>query len=155
LKDIIGSAFFAGVSVFVYFASESFALEGNNASSLARNPALYPRIFAFIMIVLSLVVLVKAIRNGALGKLKIEIDRKKLRNVAVLVALVFLYVLSINYLGYLASSMVFLFLLILLYGGTVKQGVKNCIPITLGLYLIFQIIFKIPLPVGELFELLK
>jgi len=153
MKDFIGAIVCILIAVFVFAASEVFALKGPNAVSLSRNPALYPRILAAIFCILAIVLMIKAIRDDALKNIKITVDKQKLKEVSRLVFIVLFYIITINYFGYLISSIVFTFILLLVYGGTMKQAMVLSIPITVSLYVVFQVIFNVPLPIGELIEL--
>lgn len=153
MKDFVGSIICILVSVFIFVTSEVFALKGPNASSLSRNPALYPRILAAVFLILAIILLVNSIRGGALKNIKITVDKQSLKKVSILVFIVLLYIISINYFGYIISSIVFTAILIVVYGGTIKQALLLSIPVSVSLYVIFQMVFKVPLPIGDFIEL--
>jgi hypothetical protein len=152
VKDFVVAVVFIAVSVFVFFASDAFSLKGNNAMSLARNPAFYPRLIAFVLFVLSAVLMYQALRKGALKSFKPRIDKQKLVKVFKLFLVVLFYVVSLDYGGYLISSLICICLCIYIFGGTLRQSILYSVIITASLYLVFQTGFRIPLPVGELFE---
>jgi hypothetical protein len=94
----------------------------------------------------------QALRKGALKNVKIYFDRQKSLKVFKLFLIVLLYVIALYHGGYIASSLICICLSIYLFGGTLKQALIYSVVITLSLYLVFQIGFRIPLPAGELFE---
>jgi hypothetical protein len=140
------------VSLFVFIASETFAAKGNNAFSLAYNPAFYPRLIAFTLFAMACVLMFQSIRKGALKNARIHVDRQRLAKVFKLFLIVLLYIVGINYAGYIISSVLCVFLSVAIYGGSRKQAFVYCIVITVALYLVFQIGFRIPLPKGDIFE---
>ncbi|MDR1316417.1 MAG: tripartite tricarboxylate transporter TctB family protein [Spirochaetales bacterium] len=152
MKDFVFSAIMMALSLFIFIASEAFAAKGNNALSLAYNPAFYPRVLAFSLFIMACVLMFQSIRKGSLKNVRIHIDRQKLVKVLKLFLIVLLYIVGINYAGYIISSVICIFLSIAIYGGSRKQAFVYCIIITVALYLIFQIGFRIPLPKGDIFE---
>jgi hypothetical protein len=150
VKDFIFALLCAFISLFVFITSKAFNVE-ENAFSLAFNPAFYPRILGTVLFVLSCVFMVQAIRKGALKNIKIAVDSRKLFKVCRLFVVVVLYVVLLNFFGYIPSSLLCIFLFIRLYGGTFRQAILYTVIVTFLLYLIFQIGFKIPLPAGEIF----
>ena len=151
MKDFIVSLVFLFLSVFTLIASEAFNRKGKNAFSLANNPAVYPRLLAAILFVLSCVLLFQSIRKGALKNIKIKIAREKLLKVVKLFFTVIVYVCGIYFAGYVISSAVCIFFFILLYGGKVRSAIIYSVAATIVLYLVFQVGFKVRLPVGYFF----
>jgi hypothetical protein len=151
LKDFVVALVFAAVSVFVFVASQAFSVEGN-ALSLAHNPAVYPRLIAAVLFILSCVLMYQAIRKNALKNVSFRIDKQKLLKVFRLFLVVLFYVVLLNFGGYLFSSLIGIFLCIYVFGGNLKQAILYSVIITVSLYLTFQIGFRIPLPEGEILE---
>jgi ABC-type polysaccharide/polyol phosphate export permease len=138
-------------SVFVFFASRAFSVEGN-PFSLAHNPAVYPRMIAAVLFLLSCLLMYQAIRKGALKNAAIRPDKQKLFKVFRLFLVVLLYVVLLNFGGYIFSSLICIFLCVYVFGGNPRQAVLYSVIITASLYLVFQIGFRIPLPKGEILE---
>ena len=152
MKDFAASVIFLFLSIFVFISSQPFSSKGKRAFSLAYNPALYPRIIALILFILSIVLIVQAIRKGALKNIQIRIDRQKAIKVIKLLLTVLLYIIGINFLGYIVSSVICIALFVYLFDGTIKQAILYSVGLTVVLYLVFRIGFKILLPVGRIFE---
>ena len=152
MKDLAASVIFLFISVFVFISSQPFNSKGKRAISLAYNPALYPRIIALILFVISVVLILKAIRKGCLKNIQVHINRQKAIKVTKLLLVVLLYIIGIYYAGYIASSLICIMLLTLLFDGTVKQAILYGVGLTVILYVVFRIGFKILLPVGVIFE---
>ena len=152
MKDFIVSIVFLLVSVFTLIASEGFAKKGKNAYSLAFNPAIYPRIFAAILLVLSCVLMFQSVRKGALKNVKIHIDQQKTFKILRLFLVIVAYIAGIYFIGYIISTVLCIFLFVLLFDGKLLQAALCAVGATICLYLVFHIGFRIQLPVGYFFE---
>jgi len=95
---------------------------------------------------------VQAIRKGALKNIQIRIDRQKAIKVIKLLLTVLLYIIGINFLGYIVSSVICIALFVYLFDGTKKQALIYSVGFTAILYVVFRMGFKILLPVGKIFE---
>lgn len=151
VRDFVVSLIFIAVSVFVFFASDAFSVQ-ENAFSLAHNPAFYPRLIACILFLLSFVLLEQAVRKGAFKNTGVKLDRKKLLKAGKLFLVVLVYIILLTLSGYIPSSLMCIFLSVYVFGGSFKQAVLYSVIITVSLFLVFQLGFRIPLPEGEIFE---
>ena len=151
MKDFIVSIVFIFISVFTFISSEAFNRTGRHAYSLANNPAIYPRLIALVLFILSCIFLIQAVRKGALKNIKLQIAHEKIKNVSKLFFTVVLYVAGIYFVGYVISTALCIFLFILFYGGKVRTAIICAVGTTLALYLLFQIGFRVRLPVGYFF----
>ena len=152
MKDFVVSVVFMFISLFAFFGSSAFSRSGKNEFSLANNPAMYPRLLAAVMFILSCVFLFQALRKGALKNVKIQIDREKTIKVLRLLFVIVVYVIGIYFIGYIISSIICVFLFILIFDGKIIQAIISSVGATVILYLVFRIIFNIPLPMGYFFE---
>ena len=152
MKDFIVSLAFLSVSVFALITSEIFSRKGKNAYSLAFNPAMYPRIIAAILLVLSCVLMFQSIRKGALKNVKVHIDRKKTIKLVKLFLIIVMYIAGIYFIGYIISTVICVFLLVLIFDGKIVQAILCAVAATICLYLVFHIGFRIQLPAGYFFE---
>jgi hypothetical protein len=98
------------------------------------------------------ILLIQSIRRGALKNIKINIDKQKIIKVIKLLLVVIFYITGINYIGYVPSSFISIVLFVYLFDGTIKQGILYSAGLTIILYVVFRIGFKILLPVGRIFE---
>ena len=153
MKDIILSILAIAFSLFTYIFSDSFSLQGRNAWNLALNPAVYPRLLAMVMFVLGLVHLVNTLRKGSIKGLKFE--KLVMINVGKIVGLVLVYIVGVYYIGFIVATTIFLGVTIIVGGGNIRQALIVPLPTTLGLYLLFQVLFAVPLPMGEFLKLLR
>lgn len=146
MKDIINSIVIILISIFAFFYAMTFRIVENGA---AANPAFYPQVLAVLLGLLGLTLLINTLRKGDLSK--INIDKEVLYNVLQLMGVLILYVLGIFFIGFPISTGLFIFISIILLGGSRSTALKLFIPITLVLYIMFFIVFKIPIPIGKLF----
>lgn len=146
MKDYIVSAAAFFLSAFVFISSGSFA---DSKGGLSQDPAYYPRILAGILAVMALVLLIQTLRKKE--AIKISANKGLIFNISKVIAALILYIIALNILGFLIATAAFLFGGILLFGGKVKQSAILFLPITLVIYVVFSILFKMPLPKGIFF----
>lgn len=137
------------ISIFVYFYSNTFAAVGKNADSFIKNPALYPKMLAICMFVLSLVLLLKALIKKE--KDKIQFNFARLKKVFVFVVVIICYIYVMVLVGYIISTMLFIFVSILLYKGSKRQALIYTLPITFAIYFGFNYLLNVMLPKGVIF----
>jgi putative tricarboxylic transport membrane protein len=151
-KDLVNGIVAAGFAVLVYAEAGRFAAGG---ASLARNPALYPRILAAIVCAIGVILIVRAIiapvkaREGK--RQKSTTDTKGMRYVALTVGLLIAYVGAIYLLGFVIPTLAFTLTTPMVLGTKFKTAVFVSIPVTAVLYVVFFIFFKVPIPSGILF----
>lgn len=146
MKDYITALSGLVISAFVYVNSGSFAVEDGG---LAKNPAYYPRALALLLVILSAALIVKAVIQRDRGSA--PVSRESLLNVGIIFGLILLYVLSFQFVGFIVSSLVFLVCGVRLYGGSWKESILCGAPVTAGVYVVFHILMKVPMPQGILF----
>jgi len=134
------------VLTFTYFLTFSFPSVGK----IFNDPALYPRIIIFILMLLSGVTLfngLKEIKNKKyIGEEIIEKGKQKTNLKKPIEVLFFLiiYFSSLNYINLIIPTFIFLIIIFMIYGGKFRTGLIYAIFLTLSLYVLFEIIFKIP-----------
>ena len=152
-KDLVNGIVAAGFAVFAYVEAGRFAEGG---VSLARNPALYPRILAEIVFAMGVILLVRGIiasvkaRGGERPKPRTDASGRKL--VALTVGLLVAYVGAIYLLGFVIPTLAFTLTTPMVLGTKFKTAVLVSLPVTAVLYVVFFIFFKVPIPSGILFQ---
>ena len=146
MKDYITGFFGLVLSVFIYFSSENVVVAGGG---LAKNPAFYPRVLALILGVLAVCLIVNALMRKE--KFGVSANKELLKNVGMVFGLILLYIIVFQYVGFIVSTIAFLFCGILLYGGTVKGALLCSVPVTAAVYVIFHVIMQVAMPNGILF----
>jgi len=134
------------VLIFTYFLTFSFPSVGG----IFADPALYPRIIIFILMLLSGVTLFNGLKEVKkkkhTGKEIIEKNKQKTnlkKPIEVLFCLI-IYFSSLNYFNLIIPTFIFLIIIFMIYGGKFKTGIIYAIFLTLSLYILFEMIFKIP-----------
>ena len=65
-------------------------------------------------------------------------------------AMIFVYILALQYLGFIVSTLTFIIAGVLVYGGGLKSAILTGVPVTAGVYLVFHVLLKVPMPQGLL-----
>lgn len=146
MKDYVTALSALAIAAAVYVSSDSVAVDGGG---LAKDPAYYPRALALLLAGLAVGLLVKALLSRE--KPGVTVNKELLLNVGQIFGLIFFYILAFQYIGFLTATLAFLVCGILLYGGSVKSALLCGVPVTAGVYVVFHIFMKVPLPQGVLF----
>ena len=135
--------------LFLYGMSAYFLLD---TKGFTRDSLLYPRGLAIILIVLNTALLVlTAMKRVALPK--IETNRVPKKFVLILLSSV-AYVVAVNYLGFVLSSLIYCPLSALALGYEKKWRAFLISAVLVGMiYVSFKVILKVPLPTANLFGL--
>jgi len=135
--------FFLLISIVFYLQSFIFPV------SSEVGPAVVPRLWIFALVPLSLLLLVKTLRN----KEGVEQAGPRVDIVLTFIGFLVVYLLVMNYVGYFLSTFIFMIT------GMIYLGYKNIkvMLITSGTwivfsYIIFYKILFVPLPLGKWFE---
>ncbi len=152
MKEIIFAIFSMALGTFFYIASEAFSMK-NDPWNLHANPAVYPRLLAIIIFALGAVHLINTLRKGGLEKL--NINKEALKNVGKIVGLVLVYIIAVYYIGFIVATTLFMGVTIIVGGGSKRQAFIIPLPVTIGLFFMFQVLFAVPLPMGELLNFLR
>lgn len=156
-NDLISGIFFLAFSVVIYIAS--FSIKVNNAEALG--PQFFPRIVAYCMGILSILLIIQKVRaiRGSKKTEEIESSRESIKNIPFLLTslLLVLYMFLIKPLGFIMVSIFYLFFQITIIIAPKDRKKKNMtiiilisIVIPILLYLLFYHVFNIFLPQGIL-----
>ena len=152
-KDLVNGIVAAGFAVFVYVEAGQFAEGG---ASLARNPALYPRILAEIVFVMGVILLVRgiiaSIKTRGEERRKPTTDASGMKHVALTIGMLVAYVGALYLLGFVIPTLAFTLATPIILGTKFKTAVLVSLPVTAVLYVVFFIFFKVPIPSGILFQ---
>tara|TARA_Y100001001_G_scaffold133972_1_gene134345 strand:- start:369 stop:797 length:429 start_codon:yes stop_codon:yes gene_type:complete len=136
-------AFFLLISIVLFLQSFIFPV------SSEVGPAVIPRLWIFALVPLSLLLLVKTLRN----KDGVEQAGTRVDIVLTFIGFLVVYLLVMNYIGYFLSTFIFMIT------GMIYLGYKNIkvMLITSATwimfsYIIFYKILFVPLPLGKWFE---
>lgn len=148
-KDRIGGAVFAIFGILVTILATQIKIPANLSEP---GPRLFPYIAGIGMTVCSLGMVFTAKKQEARGPF---LTREGWIRLGVVAAALVFYYLALEYIGFLISTPVFTFAIILILSSGKKVGkiaaALAAVAATGTLYFLFQSVFKIFLPSGKLF----
>lgn len=111
-----------------------------------------PIIYSVALLILSFLLGVQTIRKGKTSEENITTAEGRLPRVFLVMGIIFVYIASIQILGFYSSTILFLLLFMLLMRAT-SWGVATLVSMgTTGIiYLFFEILLNIPIPKGIFF----
>lgn len=115
-------------------------------------PAFFPNIMAYLLIILGAAQILAGIRKVRAGKgePKDAASRAAVLRMAGFFALIAGFVVLFNPLGFFPTTLVFLFLLMMLFGMPAAKSALFSVLYTVVIYLLFGQLFTIGLPAGIL-----
>jgi len=150
-KEIILSIFFMIISMTVYVLTYQFPKQ-----TVALSPKVFPQFVSACLFILSLVLLIQGItgvkKESEQKKVKLALNNIFLLKMLTMIILAFFYIRILPLTGYIIATPLFLASSMLLFNE--KRWfmiVIVSIVATALLYILFRIVFKIPLPRFNLF----
>jgi putative tricarboxylic transport membrane protein len=144
-NDIIAGSIFIALGIFIFTQTWNYpSLEKGHPG-----PDLFPNILALLFIGFGLALILKA-RKLISTEAEIALGAKRIANALFVLAIVAVYVGVVNFVGFLVTSAVLLFLLTKKLGVTILKSAIASIIITLFINLMFSKILRVPLPYGIL-----
>ncbi len=144
-SEIVFGAVFMLLSIFFFAMTFSFP-----EITIALSPTVFPRFVTVCLFLLSLLLLVQGIgkqRKQHPVKLPQQIDRAYLLRFILLTAAGFLYTRIIRYTGYIAATPLFIAAAMLVFS---ERKWYRIVLVSAGttavLYLVFRMVFRVPLP---------
>ncbi|MBB4267964.1 tripartite tricarboxylate transporter TctB family protein [Roseospira visakhapatnamensis] len=150
IANLIIAAIVVGVSVAAILGTQHFPAV---RLSTDVGPARFPIIYSGVLIVLSLLLVAGTLRGRQFSEAAKPKGRNAYLAVAAGVALTLICLVAIVYVGYVASTIVYVIALMVLMG---RRNLLTTPLIAIGLtalvYFTFSYGLHVPLPVGSLFE---
>jgi len=150
-KEIILSIFFMIISMTVYVLTYQFPKQ-----TVALSPKVFPQFVSVCLFILSLVLLIQGVtgvkKESEQKKVKLALNNIFLLKMLTMIILAFFYIRVLPLMGYKIATPLFLAGSMLLFNE--KRWfmiVIVSIVATALLYILFRIVFKIPLPRFNLF----
>jgi putative tricarboxylic transport membrane protein len=147
-NDIIAGCIFIAVGVFIFTQTITYpSLEKGHPG-----PGLFPNLLALLFIAFGGTLVWKARRPSSQEELEPEavLGPRRLSNAFYVIGIVVVYVLIVDYLGFLITSAVLLSLLMKKLRVSLWKSVAASIAITLFINILFSKILRVPLPYGIL-----
>lgn len=144
----VGSAL-SVFSVIVFLYAEQYNME-----RIAQyGPDFFPKTLAVMMLCLSVMLIVNAVKGKYQRDME-SIDKKGFIRSAISIGISVVYLLLMQFLGFLLSTFLFLYALMTFIGHKGKRvRFISCLGVTLVVFGIFYLFLKIPLPEGIFFNL--
>lgn len=137
-KDTASGLFLAVFAVVVWFYLDA----QNMTSTQGMSPASFPKLILVCMCILGLMIAGFSIGKDDVAEIKI-----KHKIILLTLGLLFVYMLAMEYVGYIISTIIFLPLCMYLFGERrPKYLILIPIILTVGVYILFKQIFGIILP---------
>lgn len=138
------------LAILVFVGVVNFKNTAENYRALP--PSFFPNILVGVMVVLSLALLVRGWRNAPSPIFKQSVKRSNVLRVVGLMALLVVFIVLLQYVGFAISSFLFVLSLQLVLGE--RRPVRLfalAISVTLVMYVVFVLLLRVPLPRGLLF----
>ena len=158
-SDLIISGLLIVFLVFAYLRTYFFSKMATWGLSVNNNganltPSTWPRIVLIVLILLTLLLIVKTVMECRVicESETTKISKNGLKNGAVFLALVFVYLFSMEYLGFLISTLMLGVLIVAFMGKTELKfwkGTSLTVMISILIVLSFTRFLYLPLPRGQ------
>ncbi|MBN1856254.1 MAG: tripartite tricarboxylate transporter TctB family protein [Dehalococcoidia bacterium] len=117
-------------------------------------PALFPRVVAAILLILGILVLLQVRRHrmraksdtGETTEVELPTTSAGMRNVAVTLVTIVVYIAVVDRVGFIPTTLVFLFVLTKAYGLSTFRSVLSSCFITTFVYVLFSMLLRVVLP---------
>ncbi len=149
--DIVTGTVIVAFACFVLAFSSTFP----PAKGTDFGPSLFPRVVAVMLLVLGILVLVHVWKGEArvqssatdgTGGEEVTATPAGLRNVAVSIVIIAAYIALVDRLGFIPTTLVFLFALMKTYGLTTLRSIVSSCVITGFVYVLFSLVLRTVLP---------
>jgi putative tricarboxylic transport membrane protein len=147
-NDIIAGGIFIGLGIFIF--TQTFTYPSPEKGH--PGPDLFPNLLALLFIIFGGVLVFKAFKTSVREE---EISEsppkpKKIINAFFVMGVIAVFVALVNFLGFLVTSAVLLFVLMKKLGVSLLKSAITSIVLTLFINLMFSKILRVPLPPGIL-----
>lgn len=150
-KEIFLSIIFIVISITIYILTYQFPQQ-----TVALSPTVFPRFVSACLFIISLTLLIQGIagikRDPEQNKVKLTLNKAFIIRLLLMIFLAFFYTQILPLIGYVLATPPFVAGAMLLFNE--KRGIwiiAVSIITTALLYILFRIVFKIPLPRFSLF----
>ena len=130
------------IGIFTLIEVKSFPQGQNNVVG----PGFFPGIIATILIILGIILFIQSIRIKKDEDKKVNLFNKENKLAYIIMGITLIYLVAMNYIGFLISSIIYLTTLIILYGENNK--IKSLIASTIissAIYFVFSMLLNVPL----------
>ena len=145
VSEIVFGAVFLLLSVFFFAMTFAFP-----EITIALSPTVFPRFVTICLFLLSLLLLIQGIgkqRKQHLERPRVKIDRAYLKRFVLMAVAGLIYTRIIRYTGYVVATPLFIAAAMIIFAEKKwYRIVLISIGVTAVLYLVFRMVFRVPLP---------
>jgi putative tricarboxylic transport membrane protein len=149
MKNIVLGLFFL-LFVIIFFMA---TMQLPSAEASHKDPAVYPSLLLFLIAVVGVILIVQGVFSYKRDGKKKIFDYGKMKLPFILMALTLVYVIVMQFIGFLISTFSYLFLVFMAFGGKKRPGLWFSSILTCIEYGLFAWILRVRLP-EPLFNLL-
>jgi len=144
-NDIIAGGIFIALGIFIFTQTYKYP----SPEKGHPGPDLFPNLLALLFVGFGLALILKA-RKLISAETEVAAGPRRVPNALFVLAIVAVYVGVVQFIGFLITSAVLLFILMKKLGVTLLKSAIASIIITLFINLMFSKILRVPLPFGIL-----
>ena len=142
MKDVIVGIWCFLFSTWVYILTRGFP----QTDRVYKNPASYPRALIFLLLLFGMILGIKGIKQLRTAGLEKGKSGRNFRRPLTIIVLLIGYFTLLYLFGFLVATFIFLILVYHIFGGSLKAGLVFSACLTLGEYVVFSVLLKVPLP---------
>lgn len=141
MKDIMTGAFCFTFSLVFWELASKFP----NSPKIYNSPAIYPQSLSILLSIFAAILIFPSIRQKKLTLSTFQVSHDLAKPLLIYLTLIGYLILLLT-VKFVLSTFIFLLLVFRLFGGSWKQGLIFSILLTIGEYLVFGFLLKVPLP---------
>lgn len=141
MKDIITGVLCIGFSLIFWGIATSFP----HSPKIYNSPAIYPQSLAVLLCILAAILIFSGIRQAKLAPPKFQVANDLAKPMLIGATLIGYLILLLK-VKFVFATFIFLLLVFRLFGGSWKEGLVFSALLTVGEYLVFGSLLKVPLP---------
>ncbi len=141
MKDILTGVFCIAFCLFFWVVATTFP----QAPKIYNSPAVYPQSLIILLFFLAIILIASSIRQKIKSSPQVIQSRDLYKPLLISATLVG-YLILLFTAHFLTATIIFVFVLFRLLGGSWKGGIAFAVLLTIGEYLVFGSILKVPLP---------
>lgn len=141
MKDILTGFFCIAFSLFFFGFSTNFP----QALKIYNSPAVYPQSLVILLFILAIILIAGGIRQMSKTPPQVKKNRDLYKALLISATLVgYLILLYVTH--FMTATIIFVLVLFRLLDGSWKEGLVFAVLLTIGEYIVFGSVLKVPLP---------
>ena len=141
MKDILTGIFCIVFSLFFFGIATTFP----HSPKIYNSPGIYPQALVILLFILAIALIFSGIKKARKASPPIQASGDLAKPLLISSILVGYLILLLNS-GFILATVIFLLLIYRLLGGSWRTGILFSVLLTLGEFLVFGSLLKVPLP---------